>query len=82
MNDRAELVAVVLAAEAIEVWLDAFPKGVEFVIDNLTVRDTCRDIACGSPVKSTLAHYPSRILTALASSHSIGCLDILGRRKK
>jgi hypothetical protein len=35
MNGRAEMVAVVSAAEAIDVLLDAFPKGVEFVIGDL-----------------------------------------------
>ena len=34
MNDKAELMAVVLAAEALQGQADLFPKGVEFIIDN------------------------------------------------
>ncbi len=58
MNDRAELDAVVLAAEAVEIDVDAFPNAVEFSFDNLAVCDACRAIASGVPIKATMAHYP------------------------
>ncbi len=57
MNGRAELVAVVVAAEAVEAQLDAFPNGVEFVSDNLAVCDACRAISLGASLKITMAHY-------------------------
>ncbi len=53
MNDRAELVAVFLAAEAIEAQTVAFPNGAEVGIDDLAVCDTCRVIAPSCPIRST-----------------------------
>ncbi len=90
MNDRAELVAVALAAEAIEVQLDAFPKGVELVVDNslcaMLVVPLRAAFLSSLPwlITPWYRHFArlSRRLTALASSHSIGCLVILGRRRK
>ncbi len=37
MNDNAELMAVVLAAEATQLQVGAFPDGVEFTLDNQAV---------------------------------------------
>jgi hypothetical protein len=37
MKDNAELVAVVLAAEAIELQVEALPDGAEFIIDSQAV---------------------------------------------
>ena len=59
MNDKAELVAVVLAAEALQGQADLFPKGVEFLIDNQFVCFACQALASGSTLRPSTAHYPT-----------------------
>jgi hypothetical protein len=59
MSDKAELIAVVLAAEAIELQADAFPDGVEFVIDNQAVCFACGTLASGGKLRTSTAHYPT-----------------------
>ncbi len=59
MNDSSELVAVVLAAEAIEVQSEAFPNGVEFIIDNQAVCFACQTLAAGGKLRESTAHYPT-----------------------
>ncbi len=59
MNDKAELVAVVLAAEAIEVRAEAFRNGVEFIIDNQAVCFACQTLATGGKLRTSTAHYPT-----------------------
>ena len=63
MNDRAELVALVLAAEAIELQAECFPSGVEFVVDNMSVCDACRSISSGVPQR---LHWPTTLDTVVS----------------
>ena len=56
MNDKAELMAIVLTSEAILDQLPSFPNGVEFFVDNRAVCDLCASIAAGGPVSPTVAH--------------------------
>ena len=55
MNDKAELIAVVLAAEAVEAQAQLFPNGVEIVIDN----QACQALASGNKIRPSTAHYPT-----------------------
>ncbi len=59
MNDEAELVAVALAAETIELQVDAFPAGLEFIIDNQAVCFACQTLASGSKLRTSTAYYPT-----------------------
>ena len=56
MNDKAETVAAVILAEAVELQIDLFPSGVEVFIDNEAVCMTAQKIAVGQPVRPSLAH--------------------------
>ena len=72
MNDKAELVAATLAIEAALDQPLAFDKGIEIVIDNKAVCDTCCSIAEGKDPRPTLAHvvWYRRVRTAVALLHS------------
>ncbi len=59
VNDHAELVAVVLAAEAIELQVGAFPHGVELILDNQAVCFACQTLACSGKLRTSTAHYPT-----------------------
>jgi hypothetical protein len=56
MNDKAELVAATLAVEGALDQPLAFTVGIEIIIDNKAVCDTCCSIARGQPPRPTLAH--------------------------
>ena len=56
MNDKAELMAIVLTSEAVLAQRPSFPNGVEFLVDNRAVCDLCAFIAVGGPVSPTVAH--------------------------
>ena len=55
MNDKAELIAVVLAAEALQGQADLFPTGVEL----LFVCFACQALASGGIIRPSTAHYPT-----------------------
>jgi hypothetical protein len=55
-NDKAELVAAVLLAEAIVKSQDDFPGGVQILIDNQAVCDGAASLVRGSKPKPTVAH--------------------------
>ncbi len=59
MNDKAELISVVLAAEAIEAQAEMFPNGVESIIDNQVVCFACQALASGVKLRPSTAHYPA-----------------------
>jgi ribonuclease HI len=56
MNDKAELVAATLAIEGAVDQPLAFTDGIEIIIDNKAVCDSCRLIAGGQTPRPTLAH--------------------------
>ncbi len=56
MNDKAELVAVVLAAKAFEIQVEAFRIGVEFIIDNQAFCFACQTLANVGKIRASTAH--------------------------
>ncbi len=59
MNGKAELIAAVLVAEAVQGQADLFPKGVEIIIDNQFACFACQALASGSRLRPATAHYPT-----------------------
>ncbi len=59
INDKAELIAVVLAAEALQEQVELFPQGIEFIIDNQFVCFACQALATGGTLRTSTAHYPT-----------------------
>ncbi len=83
MNDKPELIAIVLALEAMQGQANLFPNGVQMIIDNQFVCFACQALASGINLCPSTAHYPTfrRLQRVIRdkriSSHSAGFLVIL-----
>ncbi len=87
MNDTAELVAVGLSTEAMELQVDPFPDGVEFIIDNQAVCFACQTLVSGEKLRTSTAHYPTyrrleRVITNFGRPGFLSCRWVPSRTKE